>query len=93
MPACHRRSHAPGWGGVDATGAPRRKRATDGGEARTGSTIAIRRTEGVLQTPADDEGWKEESARAVTGLLPGCPLCAEDGYASGKRGVTAGPTL
>ena len=36
---------------------------------------------------------EEESARAVTGLLPGCMLCADDGYASGRGGVTADRTL
>ena len=29
---------------------------------------------------------EEESARAVTGLLPGSPLCADDGYASVGQG-------
>ena len=34
---------------------------------------------------------EEESARAVTELLPGCPLCADDGYASGRGGCYSGP--
>ena len=68
MPAWHRRSHAPGWGDVATTGAPRRKCAPDGREARPGPTIVMRRTEGVLRTPADDEEWR----RKAPSLSPGC---------------------
>ena len=67
MPAWHRRSHAPGWGGVAATGAPRKKGAPDDREARSGPTIVMRRTEVVLQTPAEDEGWR----RKAPNLPPG----------------------
>ena len=53
MAAWHRRSHAPGRGGVATTG--------------TG----------------------KENDHAVTGLGPGPPLYADDGYASGRGGVDA----
>ena len=32
---------------------------------------------------------EEESARAVTGRVLGCPLCADDRHASGRGGATA----
>ena len=50
------------------TGEQREKGAPDGREARPGSTIVIRRTEGVLQTPADDVGWR----RKAPALSPDC---------------------
>ena len=52
--------------------------------------------EGLLLRRADDResttpGWQceveEEGTSAVTGLWPGCPLCADDSIASGKGGV------
>ena len=88
MPAWHRRSHAPGWEGVAATGAPRSKSAPDGREAHPGSTI-VRRTGRVLQRRTDDEGWRRKAPTLVSELSPECPLRADDGYASGRGGVTA----
>ena len=32
---------------------------------------------------------EEESARAVAGQILGCPLCADDGHASGRASLTA----
>ena len=34
-----------------------------------------------LQTPGRRRGTEEEGTHAFTGLVPGCPLCADDGYA------------
>ena len=32
---------------------------------------------------------EEKSVRAIAGLVLGCPLCADNGHASGRGGVTA----
>ena len=34
-------------------------------------------------------GTEKESTHDVTGLAPGCPLCADNSYASGRRDVAA----
>ena len=73
LPECLLGTDAPtrrAGGGVAATRAPRRKGAPDGRKARPGSTIVIRGTEGVLQTPAD-EGWRREAP-------PPSPGCCRD---------------
>lgn len=81
--AWHRRLHAPGWEGNCSDGGAEES-APDGREAQPGSTI-MRRTERVLQRRADHEGWK----RKAPTLSAGCPLCADDSYASDRGGVTA----
>ena len=54
-----------GLGGCYSDGAPTRKGAPDGREARSGPTIVMRETWGVLQR---QRGMEEEGAHAVAGL-------------------------
>ena len=69
------------------TGVLKTKSTPDGKKSRPGTSIM--RRGGVLQTPVRRRGTKEEGAHAVAGLVPGCPLCADDGYASSRGGATA----
>ena len=56
-------------------------------KARLGPTLTCAVLWGVMKRRGAEE--ERRSAHAVAGLVPGCPLCADDGYASGRRGVTA----
>ena len=71
MPAMHRGSSAPDWGGSNGR-EPRMK----------GGSVSH-------NTPGRRRGTEEQNAHAVTGLVPGCPLCADDGLASDRGGATA----
>ena len=67
----------------------RTKRAPDGNNARPERRAEHYASGRGLQTPDGWRGTEEEDAHGVAGLAPGCPLCADDDYASDKEDVTA----
>lgn len=58
-----------------------------GGTPTLSRAICVRAE--VIQTPRRQRGTEEEGTHAVVGLVSGCPICADDVYASGRRGVTS----
>ena len=71
------------------TGRLSTKRVPDCRKARFGRSNIYIYVGGVLQTPVRRREAGEKGAHAVARLVPGCPICADEGYASEREGVTA----